>query len=181
MSVDKSLQSLARKLNRYSKYDAPRAAARSLNTCARRVTTQTVRSVSRATKVQGKHIRSRMFTDRATPKKQMAKVSIKPRDISAVKLLSPAKIERHLGQGTNRRGVRVAGQQFGGAFINKVKGRANVFIRRSGSRYPLDVVKIPIKNESKIAINRFSLRVMRQDFPGLLKKDLQFRLKKYEK
>ncbi len=179
MSIENDIKRLAKKLNKISTVEVPRAAARALNRSATTVRKLTVQDVSRGLKLPAKEIRKRAFFSRANAKKQRAKITAYARDVSVISLLRGPTIDRFMGTGTNRKGVRARGRQFDAAFINQYRGRAQVFRRLSNKSHPIEVVKIPINNPLARSLKLRSRRVMQTDFRRIFKNELQFRLKKY--
>lgn len=180
MTLDRDLARLGRKLRRTSKVELPRANSRALNDSTNRVRTRTVRGISRETGLKSKTIRKRFYIRRASPKKQKARITVYTRDVSAISQFTPARLKKlQDGKGTNRRGVRVAGRQEDGAFVATGNaGNRQVFRRRTARRLPLESIKYPIQKEATRITRRVAVRVMKTQYPKILKRELVFRLNK---
>ncbi|VUD48442.1 hypothetical protein TDB9533_01234 [Thalassocella blandensis] len=179
--IERQIKRYQKKLNKIAGVETPRATASALNKTARSVIPKVVRYVSQETKVPQKFIRKKTFVSRATSRKQRAKIYGYAQAIPVVSLLKTKQLLKGARRGTNKRGVRVAGRQYDGAFINVLRksGRFQVLKRLGKGRYPLEVIKIPIEKEYERALEFFSRQKMRDDFPLLLKRDLQYRYRKY--
>src|SRR5690606_22510539 len=99
------------------------------------------KSVAEDVKVKQSILRKQVFTSRAKSNSLSAYVKSYLRPISAARLLTPARLKKSVGRGTNRRGVKVAGEQFDRAFVNigRKNGRYYVLRRKGKSRYPVEV------------------------------------------
>lgn len=180
-SLPGQIKSLEKKLNEYSKVHVRRAAASALNKIVPKARTGVIKTVTKDVKVPAKFLRKQIFAGRAKSNSLTAYVKSYLRPISAARLLTPARLAKSRGRGTNRRGVRVAGQQFDGAFVNvgRSNGRWYVMRRQGKSRYPVEVINIPI--DGSINSNQLPIadRIVRADFARLYAHELQFRLSKY--
>lgn len=182
-SLAKQIKGLERKLNEYAKVQVPRAAASALNKIVPKVRTGVVKTVTKEVKVPAKFLRKQVFAGRAKSNSLSAYVKSYLRPISLARLISPATLQKSRGRGTNRRGVRAAGQQFDGAFINvgKNNGRWYVLRRKGKSRYPVEVINVRI--DGSITANQLPIadRFIKSDFARLYAHELKFRLTKYGK
>ncbi len=180
-SLEQQIKQRAKKLNQISKHEAPRASAAALNKTSRMIVPRVIRKVSTEKKVPQKILRKRTFVSRATPRKQRAKIYGYAQAVAAVSLLKTTQLLKHARRGTNRRGVRVAGQQYDGAFINVLRksGRFQVLRRTTDGRYPLEVIKIPIEDSYERALSTISQQKMKTEFRRLLMHELDYRLNKY--
>lgn len=179
--LKRQIKDLEKKLNQYSRTDVPRAVASSLNRGVGRVKSQVVRTVAKEVRLPAKFLRNKVYTSRAKTSGLKAYVRSYLTPISAARLLSTATLLKRRGTGTNRRGVRVAGQQIDGAFINigRKDGYFHVLRRKGTERYPLE--KVSIKIEPSMMQNQLPIadRFMRSDFERELIRQLNFRLSKY--
>lgn len=184
------IKNLERKLGNYAKKEIPRAGASALNRMTSKVSTNVTRTVSREVKVPTGILKKQVFTSRATTKSLRAYVKSYLRPIAAARLLSFSVLTKNRTRGTNKRGVRVAGQQFDGAFINvgmssgRGSGKFSKFYilrRLQKERYPLE--QITIKIDQSLFDNQLPIakRFMRQDFQRELIRQLTYRLSKYAK
>lgn len=186
----KQIKSLERQLREHSEKEIPRAGASALNKTTGKVKTHLVRTISKDVKVPTKILNKQVFTSRATTKSLRAYVKSYLRPIAAARLLPFNTLVKNRARGTNRRGVRVAGQQFDGAFINvgmssgRGSGKYSKFyiLRRQGKeRYPLE--QITIKIDETVMNNQLPIaqRFMREDFQRELIRQLTYRISKYAK
>lgn len=175
------IKQLEKTLRQYANVEVPRATASALNKISPKVKNQLVKTTAKEVKVPGKFLKRQIFTSRAKSKSLSAYVKSYLRPVSAVRLLPTSTLLKARPRGTNRRGVRVAGQQFDGAFINlgSKSGRFYVLRRLGKGRYPIEVIAIKI--DRSIDANQLPLaeKFMRADFVRLYKHELQYRIGKY--
>lgn len=178
--MERELLRRAKKLNALAKHETPRAAAKALNGAIAKARTQVVKNIAKTEKLPAKHIRKKIFIGKATPKKQKSKLTTYTSPVSVVSLLRSAVLLRHARRGTNRRGVRAAGRQFDGAFINvhRKTGRFHVYERKGEERMPIDTVKIYFDKTAEQVNKDISGKVMRDDFERILRHELEFRTNK---
>lgn len=140
--------------------------------------TRVVRGIAAATRLKQAAIRKRYYSRRATVRKQKVRISVYTRDVSAISQFTPGRRKTLIeGRGTNRKGVRVAGRQIDSAFV--ARGRQNnlqVFKRRGKERLKIDKQAFRIQEEAVLITDRVARRVMKSEYPRLLKQDLKFRL-----
>lgn len=186
----KQIKGLERQLRAHSEKEIPRAGASALNKTTGKVRTHLMRTISKDVKVPTKILNKQVFTSRATTKSLRAYVKSYLRPIAAARLLPFNTLVKNRTRGTNRKGVRVAGQQFDGAFINvglssgRGTGKYSKFyiLRRiAKERYPLE--QITIKIDETLMNNQLPIaqRFMRDDFQRELIRQLTFRISKYAK
>lgn len=181
-SLQAQIKRREKKLLKIASVEVPRASNSSLNRVAAGSKTQIVRKVSSATGVKSKFIRKRIFVKRSTVRTQKAFVTVYAADITAVSLLPSKTLLAKARRGTSRKGVRVAGRQFDGAFINagRRNGRFQVFKRRGKNRYPIDVVLIPVRDKAKAISPREIEKAHKNLYAKNYAHELDFRLKKYQ-
>ena len=177
--LDRQIKSLIKKLRKVAPIEVARANAKALNTVTRSTRSRVVAGVAKQTRVKQKDLRRRAHATRATAKKQSAKLTSYVRPVPAVKLLTKNQIERRLGTGTNRRGVRARGYDWPGAFIQPgARQNVQVFRRKGSSRYPIDVVDVPVEKPFERGMKTVPKRVMKARYRQVLQHELGFRLKK---
>lgn len=180
-SLQSQISQLERKLSEYSRVQVPRAAASALNKITPKVKSAVAKNVAVDVKVKQSYLRKQIFTGRAKSNSLSAYVKSYLRPISAARLLTQARLKKSVGRGTNRRGVKVAGQQFDKAFVNigKKNGRYYVLRRKGKSRYPVEVINIKI--DKSFTSNQLPIaeRFHRADFQRLYAHELNFRMTKY--
>lgn len=180
-SMQSQIKQLERKLGEYSKTQVPRAAASALNKITPKIKAAVAKSVAEDVKVKQSILRKQVFTSRAKSNSLSAYVKSYLRPISAARLLTPARLKKSVGRGTNRRGVKVAGEQFDKAFVNigRKNGRYYVLRRKGKSRYPVEVINIKI--DKSFTANQLPIaeRFHRADFQRLYAHELNYRMTKY--
>ena len=180
-SLQKQVTRLNRKLEQISTKESARATSAALNKTVRRGRTLLSRSVARDVRVKVGEVRKRVSFSRSTAATQRAEIRMGVRDIPVISLISRSKIIRAIPRGTNKRGVRIPGHDFPGAFINPVHGGTSIQVlkRTSSKRYPLRVIKIPIRHAARYHFKRLLPVLMNNEYPRLLQHELNFRLEKY--
>lgn len=190
--MDEQIRRMEKKLRRYSDKQVPRAAASALNKTVKKVKSKVVKSVAKSTKVKAKAIRSQVFTSRAKSSSLSAYVKSYLRPISAARLIPLSRLTRAVPRGTSKKGVRVAGQMFHGAFVNKGRrgGRKGpghrgrrfyVLQRTTKQRYPVRLVTIKIDRDMKADQLPIAKQIHRTEFVRLYQHELKFRTGKYER
>ena len=75
--------------------------------------------------------------------------------------------------------IRVGRHKFENAFLQRLaSGRWHIMQRKSDSRYPIDLAKIPISGSITSAASKHSKYIIEDYLPNLLIKDLQYRINK---
>lgn len=181
LSLAQQIQQLEKKLKQYSQVEVPRAAKRAINRVSTKAKTEIVRTVSTELNVKSKILKSQIYVNSTKGAGIRAYIKSYLRPISAVRLLTESVVQKSMGKGTNKRGVKVAGQQFDGAFINRGArgGRALVFQRDSAARYPLR--KVTIKIDTSMVAHQLPIakRFAEEEFQKELIRELQYRISKY--
>lgn len=171
------IKRLEKKLKAYQK-EAQRGAARALNDVTRKARKLTLQKVVAESGVKNKLLKNKIYFRRA--KSNQLKTTLKSylRPISAARMLTAAQLAK-APRGNNKRGVRVGGQQYNGAFINKVRGNTLVLQRKGKARLPVDVIRI--KTQQSFTNNQLpiSSRTMREDFARIYERELRYRASKY--
>ena len=185
----KTLKNIERKV-------IPAAHNSATNKITKRISTRAISGVSKSTKIKSSVIRKRVTISKSSINKPGAKLTFYKRAVQAVQLVGAGTLTAKSGSGTNRRGVRAAGRQFNGAFINVLRknGRYQV-LRRTGKRKSvtrtrngrrvqvsdetLEVVKIPIEKAVDATVHKAAERVIDSDYQKLLTHEIRYRLSKY--
>lgn len=180
-SMAQQIKELQKKLKQYSDKEVPRAARSAINKIAAKAKTEIVRTVSTEVKVKSSILKKQVFVSRAKGAGIRAYIKSYLRPILAARLLTDSVLQNAMGKGTNKRGVKVSGQQFDGAFINRGSrdGRIYVLQRKGAGRYPLR--KISIKIDGSMLANQLPIakRFTEEQFQKELIRELQFRISKY--
>lgn len=178
-SLEKQIKKLEGKLKKISKIEIPRAGSSAINKTLAKAKTRVIRGVSKSLKLPQKPIRKRVFVGRSSVKTQKGRLAHYRSAVPVVSLLTPGQIAKAPPRGTNRKGVKAAGRQFDGAFVNRVKNGFQVMQRKGQARYPITVLKIPIQKVVDDVTPKVVARVAKSEMPRIYKQDLKFRLQKY--
>lgn len=180
-SMQSQIKRLEKKLKEYAEKDIPKASASALTRITGKVKSHLTRTVAHEVKIPAKFIRSRVFATRATSSTLRAYVKSYLKPILAARLLSASTLQKHKGTGTNRRGVKVAGTQIDGAFINvgTRDGKYHVLLRRGMKRYP--IFKQSVRIDLSLSAHQMPIatKFSRDDFQKELIRQLEYRLSKY--
>lgn len=176
-TIDQQLNQLIDALRDVNVRQLPAAHSSAMNKSVAKIKTRTVRGVSRETRVPQKFIRKRFAVSRSRPVRPKSKM------IAYVQGVSVADFVRNPAPGKK---VRFAGQtkpaMTGSAFYNHAKSGKLLALQRKGkARYPIETIKVDIESPVNRILGVVSERVMRQEFPVLLRRDLIFRINKYAK
>lgn len=177
--LDVQIRKISRRLNQIAAQDVPRATSSALNKVAKKIRTRVVRGVAKSEKLPNKVINKKVFIRRSTVRTQRAVMTVYRGDVSVIRLIRSATIQRRMGTGTNRQGITVRGRKFPGAFINTTrKGAVHAFKRKGAARNPIGVVKIPINKAVDRVAPKVAERVHRSDFLTETRRELTFRLQR---
>lgn len=178
-SLQHQIADFGKRLSDYEKI-TQLSTAKALNLISDKSKSKLAKSVAAEISIKQSLLKKQIFTRRANSSSLIAYVRSYLRPIAAVRLLTPAQLKK-APRGTNRTGVRVAGKQFDGAFINKGRrdGKYHVMQRKGRARYP--VRKIAIQISSSVKANQLPIaeRFLRADFERLYLHELNYRAGKY--
>lgn len=184
----KGLEQAVDNLSRISNKAVRGAAAMAINRVASSAMAQSASQVARETKVRRKLVKERAKLKRATVNNPQARITVNRGDLPVIKLgnarvvLSRRK-RRKKGQRSSLKGggsiLVVGNRRIPGAFIQRLKnGRWHVMQRVEGkSRYPIDVVKIPMAVPLTSAFKQNIEWIRRERLPGELSYALQHQLR----
>ncbi|MBL4761158.1 MAG: phage tail protein [Gammaproteobacteria bacterium] len=179
--LSRDIKKLQRKLNAISQKEMPKAISRSLNRMGPRIKRRTVNAIAKAEKLPAKPVRKKIFFKKSKPSMLEAASVAYVKPVNMIALIRKARAEQVAPRGTSRRGVKASGRSVRGAFINRGRsGNLQVFKRKGSARLPIEAVRIPISKTALRVAPTVVERVMKNDFPAELARDLDFRLKKYE-
>lgn len=181
-SMAHQIKQLEKKLKQYSEKEVPRAVVVALNKVTKPLVGIIAKGVSEKEKVPAKLIRKQVVFNKATFNRRSTYIKSFARGINAIRLLSPASIQRNMGRGTSKAGVTVKGRLFAGAFINRTRRSGNAFVfdrRFNNKRNPIDVKRISIDEalleiQPRMARDRFA-----EKFNSFYVHELQYRISKY--
>lgn len=192
MSV-KGLERVIQNLNSLSRMIVPSATAKALNRVAGRTISQGSKQVAKEVTVDDNRkkglpvrlVRQRSRLKKARHDRLVASIKINRGNLPAIKLgaarvrLSRRKGVKH-GQGSV---LKVGPYTFRNAFIQQLaNGRWQVMRRVGRSRYPIDVVKVPLDAPLTQAFTTISKNLIQSDMPkelsAALKNQLRIHLKR---
>ncbi|WP_297200394.1 phage tail protein [uncultured Pluralibacter sp.] len=191
MSV-KGLERVIQNLNSLSRLMVPKAAAQALNRVAGRAITQGSRTVAKEAEVGDnrkkglpiKLVRQRSRLRRAKPERLVAGIRVNRGNLPAIKLgAARAQLSRKKGDAHGRGSVlRIGPYTFRNAFIQQLaNGRWQVMRRLGKTRYPIDVVKVPLDAPLTQAFTTLSKQLIDSDMPKELSSALKNQLRIYLK
>lgn len=164
-----------------------RVAANGVSVAVRKVAKETVAGDNRVSGIPVKLVRQRVRVNKASPSgHSAARIKVNRGNLPAIKL-GAAQV-----RATNRRGplvrkssvLRIGRYVFRDAFIQQLaNGRWHVMKRIAGkSRYPIDVVKIPLSAPLTTAFEAEKKRMLEEEMPKqlgyALKQQLRLHLKR---
>ncbi|HIG8794770.1 TPA: phage tail protein [Raoultella terrigena] len=170
------LEEVKSRLNEISKTAVPRATSQAINRIAGRAISKSVSVVAKGTQIPRKLVRGRARLRKATSKKPQAVIRVNRGNLPAIKL-GPASVRlsrRKRDKNGTRSVLRIGRFQFPGAFIQKLKnGKWHVLQRQAKSRYPIDVVKIPLATPLTTAFKEAVPQLMQSD----MSKEMRYALR----
>ncbi|HIE9577888.1 TPA: phage tail protein [Klebsiella variicola subsp. variicola] len=164
----KGLEELRQNLSNISKNAIPRATSQSINRVAGRAISRSSTRVAKETKVKRKLVMQRAKLKRASPKKPMATIRVNRGNLPAIKL-GPVRVllsRRKRDNGSSGSVLKIGNFSFPGAFVQQLNnGRWHVLRRTSKSRYPVEVVKVPLATPLTAAFKEELPKLMESDMP----------------
>ena len=179
MSI-KGLEQAIANLESISKTAVPRASSQAVNRVATRAISRSTRQVAKDTRVQRKLVNQRARLKKATVRKPQATIRVNRGNLPAIKLgVASMRLSRRKRDKAGVRSVLVVGRfRFPGGFIQQLKnGRWHVLRRTTKSRYPLEVVSIPLAVPLTEAFKQESTRLTATDLPKELSAALRNQLR----
>lgn len=176
-SFDTDLKVLAKKLHRMAAIEGPRAVSSALNKTGALIQTQVVKDVSKDSKIPQKIIRRKAFIGKSTARKQRTTISMYRTGVPLISLATGKNSIQEPAPGW----ISVKGFFVERGFINRVRktGKKQVFQRKNSKRYPIDVVRVNIQRVVDTSMPKQTALKMRNEFPRLLKRDLEYRITRY--
>ena len=164
----KGLEQAIANMNSISSTAVPRASAQAVNRVAGRAISRSSSTVSKETKVPRKLVMQRAKLKQATINRPVATIKINRGNIPAIKLgAAQMRVSRRQGNLRGQGSVLKIGRfTFRNAFIQQLaNGRWHVLQRSGKSRYPIEVVKIPLTTPLTEAYTAETHRLMQSDMP----------------
>ncbi|EOD4791701.1 phage tail protein [Klebsiella michiganensis] len=164
----KGLEELKQNLSNISKNAIPRATSQSINRVAGRAISRSSTRVAKETRVKRKLIMQRSRLKRASPKKPIATIRVNRGNLPAIKL-GPVRLQlsrRKRDNGSSGSVLKVGNFRFPGAFVQQLNnGRWHVLRRTGKSRYPVEVVKVPLVTPLTTAFKDELPKLIASDMP----------------
>ncbi|MGO2307035.1 MAG: phage tail protein [Providencia sp.] len=164
----------------------PVATAQAINRIAARAISRSVKQVSKEVNIQQKIIRKRVRFKKASSKSgtPKAKVTVNRGNLPAI-VLGTARLQLSRSRGAERRHgsvLKVGKFTFRGAFIQQINnGKWHVMQRVGKSRYPIEVVKIPLAKPLTEAFEEHAIKVREEDMSKEMRYALNNQLRLYFK
>lgn len=176
-SFDADLKVLAKKLYNLASVEGPRAVSSALNKTGALTQTQVVKDVSKDSKIPQKIIRRKAFIGKSTARKQRTTISMYRTGVPLISLATGKNSIQEPAPGW----ISVKGFFVERGFINRVRktGKKQVFQRKNRLRYPIDVVRVNIHQIVDTSMPKLTAQKMRDDFPRLLRRELEYRITRY--
>lgn len=157
------LDELKNQLNSLSRTAVPRASAQAINRVAGRAVSRSTARVARATKVPRRLVRGRVNLVKANANMPRATLKVRRNNLPAIAL---GKASVRVPKGKLGSVLKVGPFTFPGAFIQQLaNGRWHVLRRTNKSRYPIEVVKIPLAIPLTEAYTEEVNKLMETDMP----------------
>lgn len=179
MSI-KGLEQAIANLNSISSRAVPRASAQAVNRVAGEAINRSVSVVAKSTRVPRKLVKQRARVRRATVSKPRALIRVNRGNLPAIKLgPTSLRLSRRRRDKSGANSVlRVGRFRFPGAFIRQLaNGRWHVLRRTSKSRYPIEVVSIPLAVPLTEAFRAELPALMDERMPVILRQNLANQLR----
>lgn len=174
------LEQAINNLNTISKTGVPKATAQAVNKVAGRAISRSTRKVAQQTKVPTKLVRGRSRLKKATSNRPIATIKVNRGNLPAIKLgVARVQLRRKKGALLAVGSVlRIGKFSFPGAFIQQLKnGRWHVLQRSAKTRYPIDVVKVPLEKPLTTAFREETAALMESDMTKELSAALKNQLR----
>lgn len=179
MSI-KGLEQVITNLNRISKTAVPRASSQTVNRIATQAVNRSASVVAKLTRVPRNLVKQRARVRRATVRKPRVQIRINRGNLPAIKL-GPAsmRLSRRKRDKSGANSVlRVGRFRFPGAFIQQLaNGRWHVLRRTTKSRYPIEVVSIPLATPLTEAFRAEVPKLMDERMPQIMRQNLANQLR----
>ena len=183
MSI-KNLEKAINNLNSLSRLIVPTATAKALNRVGQATIRQGSRKVAKEAVVgDGKKkgipvklVRQRARLKKANPQRLSAGIKINRGNLPAIKLgAAQVRLSRRKGNQKGRGSyLKIGPYRFRNAFIQQLaNGRWQVMRRVSDSRYPIDVVKVPLARPLTVSFWKISRQLINSD----MGKEISYALK----
>jgi hypothetical protein len=174
MSAVKGLEQAISNLESIDRRAVPRASAQAINRVAARAISRSASDVSSKTRVPRKLVKPRATLTRATLRKPQATIRVRRGNLPAIKLgVASVRVSRRGGAV-----LQVGRFKFPGAFIRQLgNGQWHVLRREGRTRYPIEVVTIPLAAPLTTAFKLHTVQLTESDLPKELAASLRNQLR----
>lgn len=179
MSSVKGLEQAIANLESISKTAVKRASSQAVNRVAARAASKAISTVAKDTRVPRKLVKQRVRIKNATAANPKARIQVNRGNLPAIKLgVASVRMSRRKRDVKGANSVLQIGPfRFPGAFIQQLKnGRWHVLRRTAKSRYPVEVVSIPLATPLTTAFRDQLSRQMEQNMPREMREALKRQL-----
>lgn len=171
MEVNDDIEKAKKALTDIDKKAVPQAIARTINNIAAKVIVKAVIDTSKKVDVPKRFIKGRVRLERAKSNRLSAFIKVNRGNLPVIRLIKGN--GRFIRRGENKGQLKVGNRLYQRAFIQKLKnGRTQVMQRQGKERYPIDVVKIPLKNQLTESFHDEVKKAYERDMPQELRNQL---------
>ena len=169
-TLDDQIKQLEKDLMRLSEVEAVRAVNSAISKTLAKAKTATVRAVASELKIKQAPIRKRIYVSktRDIARSGFGVLSMVRTDITAASIIGDKPRKRST--------ITVGGQKFSPAFVNNALGGTRQWYKRSGPRYPIEVIKVPLAVAALTRGRPAMERTVEQEYRKTLIADLKFRI-----
>ena len=161
MAINDDIEKAKKALTDIDKKAVPQAMARTINNVAAKVMVRAVIDTSKKVDVPKRLIKGRVRLERAKSNRLCAFIKVNRGNLPVIR------------KGENKGQLKVGNRFFQRAFIQTLQnGRTQVMQRQGKDRYPIDVVKIPLKIPLTEAFYSEVKRAYEKDMPMELRNQL---------
>lgn len=171
MAINDDIEKAKKALSDIDKKAVPQAMARTINNIAAKVMVRSVIETSKKVDVPKRLIKGRAKLERAKPRRLSAFIHVNRGNLPVIRLVTGG--GRFVRRGENKGQLKIGNRLYPRAFIQKLKsGRVQVLQRQGKDRYPIDVVKIPLKTPLTESFNAEVKRAYEKDVTQELRSQL---------
>lgn len=171
MAINDDIEKAKKALTDIDKKAVPQAMARTINNIAAKVMVRAVIDTSKKVDVPKRFIKGRAKLERAKPRRLSAFIKVNRGNLPVIRLVKGD--GRFIRRGENKGQLKVGNRFYQRSFIQELKnGRTQVMQRQGKDRYPIDVVKIPLKIPLTEAFHAEVKRAYEKEMPMELRNQL---------
>ena len=170
MAINDDIEKAKKALTDIDKKAVPQAIARTINNIAAKVMVRAVIDTSKKVDVPKRFIKGRVRLERAKSNRLSAFIKVNRGNLPVIRFKGNGRFVR---RGENKGQLKVGNRFYQRAFIQMLKnGRVQVMQRQGKDRYPIDVVKIPLKIPLTEAFHAEVKRAYENEMPIELRNQL---------